>query len=345
MRAAGGAAGGSRLTRDAVAPLAAALDGVPTPPGSPREAAAQIEAADRVVQRRAPDADLLVSAAGHTQQLAYRAVADRPGWDRRLDGLLPRRAAPRDPGQRRRPPSVPVDAPDAVDRAGLRAARLADRRPAAGARAAGATTARPSGVPASTGSTSPPSTWWRPASAGSRAPRSPGRRDRCSSSRRRGTSTGAGGDIRDTRDAILAAGRLLEANGFRARPDLLVVQLQQLRCVRARGVAVRPGDAATSRDLPRLPPVAGLLPDAGGQRVAADRVRRAPAGAGQGVPGADQVRSCPASRASRAGWPSSRAHCSARSPTARAAATLVALSSTNRTSSAGAPSRARTVSK
>ena len=117
------------------AALAPALEGEPAPPRSPREAASQIEAADRAVQDPATR-PAVVSAAGHTQQLAYRAVADRPGWDRRVSELLPGALRATTAGQRRGPPGVPLDAPDARRRPRHRAARVAHRRPPAGRRAA-----------------------------------------------------------------------------------------------------------------------------------------------------------------------------------------------------------------
>ena len=53
-----------------------------------------------------------------------------------------------------------------------------------------------------------------------------------------------------------------------------------------RGVTpVRRGDAAPAADLPRLPPVADLLPDARRQRLAARGLRRAAAGPGEAVAG------------------------------------------------------------
>ncbi|HEX6151429.1 transglycosylase SLT domain-containing protein [Nocardioides sp.] len=61
----------------------------PTPPDSPRAAAAQILAAERVIgERRTSTRELAMAA--HSQQLVYRELGDRPGWDRRVLELLPR---------------------------------------------------------------------------------------------------------------------------------------------------------------------------------------------------------------------------------------------------------------
>ena len=62
----------------------------PRLPASPREAAAAIVAAERAIEdRRTSPRDL--STAAHRQQLAYRQLADHPGWDARVRSLLPRR--------------------------------------------------------------------------------------------------------------------------------------------------------------------------------------------------------------------------------------------------------------
>lgn len=54
-----------------------------------REVATQIEAAERAIaDPRTPPAE--VAAAGRTQQLAYRVLATRPDWDRRVRTLVPR---------------------------------------------------------------------------------------------------------------------------------------------------------------------------------------------------------------------------------------------------------------
>ena len=122
------------------------------------------------------------------------------------------------PGQRRGAAGVPLDAPDQRRRPGHRAARLADRRAAAGRRAAallprgGAPLRRRLGVPRRD---QPRRDRVRPdrRHLGRRA-----RRGRCSSSRPRGTSTARAATSEDPHDAILAAGRLLRANGFARDP-------------------------------------------------------------------------------------------------------------------------------
>ena len=88
---------------------------------------------------------------------------------------------------------------------------------------------------------------------------------------------GAGGDINDPHDAILAAGRLLRSNGFRARQGRCAVSLQQLVGVRPWRQPARAGHAAAAARVPRLPRLAGLLPHRSGQRVARGGLRQASA--------------------------------------------------------------------
>ena len=192
--------------------LTPALAGTPRRPATPREAAAMVAAAQRAVRADDPDPDLL-AAAGHTAQLAVREIAGRRAWlPRVLDRLGPgNRAWVRtNVGARRAFRSMHPSA----------SADLADELPA-----------------------------WRivePASAETlmRSYREAERRFgvdweylaainmvETAFGRIRGTSVagaqgpmqfipttwdiyGAGGDIDDAHDAILAAGRLLRANGF-----------------------------------------------------------------------------------------------------------------------------------
>lgn len=61
----------------------------PVRPDSPRRVAAQIAAAERAIADPGTSARALAAAA-HAQQLAYRELADHPGWDARVRVLLPR---------------------------------------------------------------------------------------------------------------------------------------------------------------------------------------------------------------------------------------------------------------
>ncbi len=192
--------------------LAPALAGTPRRPDSPGEAAAMVTAAQRVVRSADPEPDVL-AAAGHTAQLAVREVAGRRTW---LPGVLDRLG----PGNRRwlratvaarrelrsMHPSAPSDLADelpawrivapAPTRALMRSYREAERRfgvdweylaainmvETAFGRIRGTSVAGAQGPMQFL-----PTTW---------------------------DIYGAGGDIDDAHDAILAAGRLLRANGF-----------------------------------------------------------------------------------------------------------------------------------
>jgi len=193
-------------------PLAPALEGEPDAPGSPREAVAQLEAADRAVRDRGSGPDVL-AAAGHTQQLAYRTVADRPGWERRVARLLPPqlRRDTRDNLAARRAfrsmhPTRPADL--ATE---LPAWRIVEPRPAAELRRYYRAAERRFGVD------------WEYLAAINLVETGFGRIDGTSVAGAQGPMQfipttwdiyGAGGVITDPRDAILAAGRMLRANGF-----------------------------------------------------------------------------------------------------------------------------------
>jgi len=203
----------SGADRDDVPPeLAPALAGEPQRPASAAEAAAMVAAAQRVIRSAGPDADLL-DAAGHTAQLAIREVAVRRTWlPRVLDRLGPgNRAWVRANVAARREfrsmhPSSSADladelpawriVPPAPARTLLRSYREAERRfgvhweylaainlvETAFGRIRGTSVAGAQGPMQFI-----PTTW---------------------------DIYGAGGDIDDAHDAILAAGRLLRANGF-----------------------------------------------------------------------------------------------------------------------------------
>jgi soluble lytic murein transglycosylase-like protein len=68
----------------------AALERGPARPTSPAEAAAQLVAAEDAIADPDTPTELL-AVAGKVQQLAYRVLGRRPGWDKRVRAKLPRR--------------------------------------------------------------------------------------------------------------------------------------------------------------------------------------------------------------------------------------------------------------
>ena len=198
-------------------PLAPALDGPPTVPRSPRAAATLIEVADRAVQDPATPPALLTAAA-HTQQVAYRTVADRPGWDTRVARMLPgpvRRETRANLAARRAFRSMhPTSSADLATE--LPAWRIVEPRPAAELRRYYEQAERRYGID------------WEYLAAINLVETGFGRIDGTSVAGAQGPMQfipttwdiyGRGGDVHDPHDAILAAGRLLRANGFARDPQ------------------------------------------------------------------------------------------------------------------------------
>jgi hypothetical protein len=74
--------------QDLPKPVTQAMDGRPRVAKAPDELVAQIVAAERAIADPSTPPDVL-AAAGHLQQVAYRTLSTRPGWDRAVRKALP----------------------------------------------------------------------------------------------------------------------------------------------------------------------------------------------------------------------------------------------------------------
>ena len=196
-----------------VAPeLEPALAGTPERPASAAQAAAMVAAAQQVIRSDAPGADLL-AAAGHTAQLAVREIAVRARWlPRVLDELRPadRAWVRASVAARREFRSMhPVSTADLADE--LPAWRIVAPAPARTLMRSYREAERRFGVD------------WEYLAAINLVETAFGRIRGTSVAGAQGPMQfipttwdiyGAGGDIDDAHDSILAAGRLLRANGF-----------------------------------------------------------------------------------------------------------------------------------
>ncbi len=185
-------------------------------PATAKEAALQIVEAERaILDRRTSSADLATAA--HSQQLAYRELADRPAWDERVLATLPgalRWVVRANVGARREFRSMHPPRPRDLATE-LPAWRIVAPPPAAELRAAYRAAERRYGVD------------WEYLAAINLVETAFGRIRGTSVAGAQGPMQfipatwaryGNGGDINDPRDAILAAARLLRDHGFAEDP-------------------------------------------------------------------------------------------------------------------------------
>jgi membrane-bound lytic murein transglycosylase B len=188
----------------------------PTRPATPKEAATQIvEAELAIADRRTPSADLATAA--HSQQLAYRELADHPAWDGRVLALLPRSlhwVVRANVGARRAFRSMHPSRPRDLA-AELPAWRIVAPPPATELRAAYRAAERRYGID------------WEYLAAINLVETGFGRIRGTSVAGAQGPMQfipatwaryGNGGDVNDPHDAILAAARLLRDHGFAQDP-------------------------------------------------------------------------------------------------------------------------------
>ncbi|MEJ7796516.1 MAG: lytic transglycosylase domain-containing protein [Nocardioides sp.] len=196
-------------------PLAAAPAEAPRTPTTPSGAARALLAADRAIQEPTT-AEALLAAAGHAQQLALRALAERPRWDEHVARQLPsglRAATAKSVAARREFRSMhPADGDLATE---LPAWRIVAPLPAEELRRYYREAERRFGVP------------WEYLAAINLVETGFGRIEGTSVAGAQGPMQfipttwdmyGEGGDIHDPHDAILAAARLLRGNGFPTDP-------------------------------------------------------------------------------------------------------------------------------
>lgn len=202
--------------------LAPFVDDTPQRPASPAEAAALLTAAHTVVRRRGA-APRLVAAAGHAQQVAVREVVQQEGWLDEVLGRLPppaRRFTEDSVAARRDLRSMhPADPADLSSQ--LPAWRIDDPAPARVLLRSYREAERRSGVD------------WEVLAAINLVETTLGRIRGTSVAGARGPMQfipttwdiyGEGADIEDAHDSILAAGRLLAANGFSADPTAALMR-------------------------------------------------------------------------------------------------------------------------
>lgn len=193
-------------------PTRQAVEEPPRQPRSPAEAAHQIEAAERAIAAHETTAARLV-VAGRAQQVAYRTLAAHPGWDTAVRRALPAdlvRVARTNVTVRRSLRSIyPADPAELADQ--LPAWRIVRPAPAGTLLAAYHEAERRYGVA------------WPYLAAINLVETDLGRIRGTSDAGAQGpmqflpstwATYGAGGDIHDPHDAVLAAARLLRANGF-----------------------------------------------------------------------------------------------------------------------------------